>query len=897
MSDKIFKGATRPAVLLGVPMVPLIAVEGILFLVAMWCYVLASGFAALCVAIGGVMMFYYMKSETKEDDQRLHQMGLKFFMHWRAIFGGNKDYWKARSSSPTDFRRQQKTELTSLHRAAQEARDSDRIPMRRNVRPDVQITKDEDYLVTWHLEGLAFEGLSVSRERAELNNLNTVIQSLSNGRYAFWVHRIRRTQEDTLTTPGTAFAKQLATNYYKRLGSMALTELYLTLVFRPSQVDAVTRMRRNESDVADKRGVDLEVLDTACKLIESSLNAYRPTRLSEYESEGHTFNRQRELFNYLINLRWTKVSAKDVPLDGYLPDTRKLFGNELIEARGTKGRRHGAFLDIKDYADNTEPGILNSLLKLSGEFIETHSFSPLIRLDAAASLKRRMRQLESSEDDSPTQRADMLNALDELTSGRFALGEYHYSLLVIGETADEVRKQRSDAADALQKCGFKAVPIDIVPDAAFWAQLPGNWRYRPRVAQLSSRNFVGMATLHTYNSGKREGNPWGEAVTILRTASGQPYYFNFHRTLPHKNAFGDKALGSTQVIGQSGEGKTVTVAFLVANLLKFGTSWVWFDMNHSAEIFIRALGGRYSTLEPGVPTGFAPFKREPTKKEVLHWIDLMMMCGKPANRELTTDEEIRIEHAVNAVAKFETDDRSIGAVLQNLSKGDNDEIYSRIERWAASSEGTYAWALDNESDDVVMGDGLPQGFDYTELLGQAGVHPVIMANLMYRTEEVIDGRRFTFIMEEYWQALENPYFMKFAKTKQKVIRKQNGFGIYLTQSPSDTLASPIAKALIEQTATFIFLPNPAADEKEYIDGFKLTAAEFAIIKNLPEGQNIMMIKQGRSIAVVKLDLSGMREELLVLGGSDDSVERLGQLRERLGDDPKTWLPAFWRGES
>ena len=37
----------------------------------------------------------------------------------------------------------------------------------------------------------------------------------------------------------------------------------------------------------------------------------------------------------------------------------------------------------------------------------------------------------------------------------------------------------------------------------------------------------------------------------------------------------------------------------------------------------------------------------------------------------------------------------------------------------------------------------------------------------------------------------------FAKQKQKTIRKQNGLGIFDTQSPSDVLRHPIGRTMIE----------------------------------------------------------------------------------------------------
>ena len=149
-----------------------------------------------------------------------------------------------------------------------------------------------------------------------------------------------------------------------------------------------------------------------------------------------------------------------------------------------------------------------------------------------------------------------------------------------------------------------------------------------------------------------------------------------------------------------------------------------------------------------------------------------------------------------------------------------------------------------------------------------------MLDLLYRTEARLDGRRFVFFMEEYWKALENPIFEDFAKNKQKTIRKQNGFGIYLTQSPSDTLQSPIARSLIEQTATFVFLPNPTADFDDYVHGFKLTPAEFELVRSLPRGSRLMLIKQAGAVSVGRLELGNVPGALAILGSTAESVLRL-----------------------
>lgn len=76
-----------------------------------------------------------------------------------------------------------------------------------------------------------------------------------------------------------------------------------------------------------------------------------------------------------------------------------------------------------------------------------------------------------------------------------------------------------------------------------------------------------------------------------------------------------------------------------------------------------------------------------------------------------------------------------------------------------------------------------------------------MAYLLHITESLINGQPFIYWMEEFWKPLMDPYFADFALNKQKTIRKQSGPGVFITQSPSDVLAHPIGKTMVEQSVT------------------------------------------------------------------------------------------------
>jgi type IV secretion system protein VirB4 len=166
-----------------------------------------------------------------------------------------------------------------------------------------------------------------------------------------------------------------------------------------------------------------------------------------------------------------------------------------------------------------------------------------------------------------------------------------------------------------------------------------------------------------------------------------------------------------------------------------------------------------------------------------------------------------------------------------------------------------------------------------------------MLYLLHVMEELVNGERLIYVISEFWKALDHEIFSDFAKQKQKTIRKQNGLGIFDTQSPSDVLRHPIGRTMVEQSVTKIFLANPEAVREEYVDGFGLSEAEFDIVRSLgAQGGRRFLVKQGHSSAICELDLAGLEDFVTVLSATTDNVALLDDIRRRVGDDPSEWLP-------
>jgi len=783
---------------------------------------------------------------------------------------------------------------------------SEYVPFGTHIECDVIKTKRSgDFVATWRLAGMSFETQDESDIAAAKEGLVNLLRSLGGGQFAIWSHKIRRQVHERLDAQyDNTFARRLQADYYSTFDRhrQMRTELYVSLIYRPSVGKVANILGNlfglNRRTVEEIRAADHEAVDAlidAAKMVERALESYRPQRLGVSTSGAVAVSEMLTFFGYLVNGVWEKVPLRRTSIDKYLATSRLHFGdnNGRLQLVHPTGSRFVGFLDIQDYPKWTESGIGNAILYADCEYIETQSFSILNRRDAQGELERQRGHMHVAEDASETEISEITEALDHLVSGQIEVGEYHYSLAIISETMEALGKAMSDVRAVLQdEGGFKMSVVDIVPEACWFAQLPGNWYLRPREAKLTSRNFAGLSPLHNFEVGKRDGNPWGEAVVLFQTPSRQPFYFNFHVSAANRDCEGEAMAGNTFICGTTGSGKTVLQTSLVAFSLKYpGLRAVCFDKDRGMELGIRALGGAYYALKRGHPTGFNPFQLDPTEANIQFCERLVkLLVGAGSARE-----ENEVSRAVRTVMSqhMSKSVRSLSVLAQNLSAVGDNALSERLHKWLRGQP--LGWVFDNPEDEIDFTTGALFGFDYTEFLDDADIRTPVMAYLLHMTEQLIDGRPFLYVMEEFWKPLMDPYFSDFALNKQKTIRKQNGLGIFVTQSPSDVLVHPIGRTMVEQSVTQIYLPNPRADRADYVEGFKLTEAEFDVVRNLGETSRTFLVKQGRASAICRFDLAGLTEVLSVISGTTESVAVLDALRAEVGDDPEIWMPLFFDG--
>ena len=778
--------------------------------------------------------------------------------------------------------------------APREAAIGDRLPYAGHLDEVTIRTRDGLLMQTIHLRGFPFETASDDELNYRKAVRETLLRGVASSRLAIYHHVVRRrvsTEADT--APDNDFCRQLDGAWKARLARRQLfvNEIFLTLVRRPLQGGAgfVERLLKKPGDDTQLMARELRQLHATRETFLATLAPYGPRTLSLYKSRSGLCSEPAEFLSLLTNGRPRRVLAPSGDLGEALATRRLSFGYEAMEfgAAGAEPATYGAMIALKDYPLRSVPGMLDGVLRLPYEMVLTESFAFVEQQGALTRMGQALRRLRAADHDALSLRGELAAAKDDVAAGRTAYGEHHLSILAKTDTLEGLDHAVAEVQSALAETGAIAVREDANLEPSFWAQFPGNFGLIARKALISTANFSSLASFHNHPTGQASDTHWGGPITVLETTAFGPYHFNFHS--------GD--LGNFTMIGPSGSGKTALLAFLLAQAERLRPRICYFDKDRGAEGFIRAIGGRYDVISPGTPTGFNPLALPDSGENrafLSEWIArLLSAYGAP----LTSEDHARIADAIDANYAQSPNHRRL-RYLRELFRGGRrpsaGDLSARLGAWCDSGE--HAWLFDNEHDGLDEGSRI-LGFDMTRLLASPITRTPTMMYLFHRIEQRLDGTPAIIVVDEGWKALDDDIFVKKIKDWEKTIRKRNGLVGFCTQNADDALQSRVGPAIIEQSATQIFFPNPKAKASDYIDGFGLSEHEFELVKSLPDTSRCFLVKQADHSVVARLDLTGLTGELKVLAGTETSVRQLDSLRERLGDEPQLWLETFMKGRS
>ena len=150
-----------------------------------------------------------------------------------------------------------------------------------------------------------------------------------------------------------------------------------------------------------------------------------------------------------------------------------------------------------------------------------------------------------------------------------------------------------------------------------------------------------------------------------------------------------------------------------------------FDYRAGMEMAVRALGGSYSTVRAGRPTGLNPLQTEIDARGQAWLADWLASLLERRDRPLTPVQTNRLQEVVRQNAS------AGNAGLRNwsdfasllVSTDDEGDLFERMQEWTA--EGRYGWIFGANAEDSFSIDGDVAGFDLTGILdseSERGTH-------------------------------------------------------------------------------------------------------------------------------------------------------------------------------
>lgn len=764
------------------------------------------------------------------------------------------------------------------------------------------LTKNNELLQVIKIGGFSFETADDEDLDIRKNIRNSLLKNMASGNITIYFHMFRKkrsiitTKEQYFYDPTVKnsddFITYLSNEWRNKHISTEsfFNELYITILYKPDKAGAAIVeyflkkiQQKSNKDVRDN---DMrEMKENLQEMSTRVLNTYRDydaRLLGIEETSDGIFCEISEFLATIINCG--QSSPMLLPrghIDKYLGTHRLFFGSRSIEARGPSINKFAGIISILEYGPSTSAGIFDGFLQMPFEFVMTQSFVFSNRTIAVNKMQLQQNRMIQAQDKAVSQIVEISKALDMATSGEIGFGEHHLSILCIEDDLKALENVLSMAAVELSNCGMQPIRERINTEPSYWGQLPGNIDYIVRKSTINTLNMASFASMHNYPLGKIKNNHWGEYVTVLDTTSGTPFYFNFHV----------RDVGHTLIIGPTGAGKTVLMNFLCAQAQKFKPRMFFFDKDRGAEIFIRAIDGTYIVLDPSLPCHFNPLQLEDNganRTFLLEWLRLLVS----SNKEPISAEDIRaMTQAIEGNYRLEKKDRRLSNIVPFLGVGGPGTLASRIALW--HGKGSYAKIFDNEFDEINLQSARIFGFEMGSLLKDPTSLGPVLLYIFHRINISLDGSETMIVLDEAWALIDNEIFAPKIKDWLKVLRKLNTFVIFATQSVEDAAKSRISDTLIQQTATQIFLPNLKATDV-YRTAFMLSQREYALIKTTDPSTRYFLVKQGINAVVAKVNLESLDNIINVLSGRVETVILLDQIRDKVGDDPKKWLPIFYQ---
>ncbi|MCA3174312.1 MAG: hypothetical protein ING36_02050 [Burkholderiales bacterium] len=500
---------------------------------------------------------------------------------------------------------------------------------------------------------------------------------------------------------------------------------------------------------------------------------------------------------------------------------------------------------LKSVVNPFIPAMLDRLSTLGHEAIISHSYRVFSKNDSTADIERVFKYVNFTQvpllkallrafnknDVVEQESTTIKEAKDQIDKAKLEIeqndilfGFYNLSILIKGNTPEEVDKGIEEAATIINEKRMTAIKESVNVFSSFAGTLPGQFAYQKRLIFLSSANVADLLPISTLDSGQPLSQHLSKEARKPQPSLG--VYHTGHNVLFHLNLHVGSN-GHTFIVGDSGRGKTTFANSLLLAYQQYAPFCAVFDKDYSCRVTTLMASGRHYTVTPeGSRVNILSVIRTSEGLEWFHGWAVRLLNSKLGAYPVTPEEDTRIREILESLATARQSClTSFVALLPS-------RLEAHMLQWVEGGRfPIFDSYEESDLDDWVCFEMNALFKSYKEFMG-----PFLDAQF-FRIEQKIsqlNGRPGIIYFPEIWYLLSDPIFAARINEVLLTFRKKNVIVIADTQNFSQLRDSPIYSTFLSTIATKIILPNSNVQSgliKSVLQDFGVNDHQLALIEN------------------------------------------------------------------
>jgi type IV secretion/conjugal transfer VirB4 family ATPase len=481
--------------------------------------------------------------------------------------------------------------------------EEDFVPYATHINERTVVTKNLQLMQTIKVNNFLNKELHHDKKNITLREFirNAIKKNIKSENFAFWIHAIRRKVDlHEVLKCEEAFCIDLNQrwNDFNGFERQFINELYVTIILKGPEIkdkDVALKYFTNaklKKFAISEIGMLQEELTSVVDAILSDLQTYSATCLKIKEKNGVFYSENIEFLNKILNLTDLWLELDEADISSVLSISKmELFTNKINIKNNFTSKSIG-ILSLKHYLE-TNAEILDSVLTLPFEFVIYQAFDFVNFTDVMDKYYTQYKMLKISKDEKMMKQLgleeDSFNNIEKrLNDVTLDYGESQIAIIVIADDENSLDKEMEQVVSVLHKTGFVFIREDVMIEDSFFACLPANFSFLRRMQPMQTAKVAGFTSIDNHPIGKINNNLWGDAVCLLKSSDGYPFFFNFHD---------DSKCGHTLFFGKNDDIQRNALSnFLIANSRKFDVRIISLDKDENTKIFNAFFGGKYKVF-------------------------------------------------------------------------------------------------------------------------------------------------------------------------------------------------------------------------------------------------------------------------------------------------------------